>query len=1372
MYYADLDGDGFGDPNNSQLACEQPADYVLDNTDNCPAIANADQADLDNDGIGDVCDTDADGDGFDAPEDCNDFDPAINPGATEICDGIDNNCDDEVDEDGVCDSAVAIRINAGGPELNYDSKVFSADANFVGGKSFTNTSATVPTLYQTERSSNEQEFAYNVPVPAGTYLVRLHFAEIYFGATGGGGGGTGQRIFDVTMEDNLILDNYDINADVGPQTPTFQDFNVTVTDGTLNLFFSATAAVGGVNQPKLSALEIIGNTTIVDTDEDGIADDEDNCPTLANADQADLDNDGEGDVCDLDIDGDNVLNDDDCAPFDPTLSTEALYYADADGDGFGDPNDSQLACGQPVGYVLDNTDNCPAITNPDQADLDNDGEGDACDTDADGDGFNNDVDCDDFNATINPSATDIPDNGIDENCDGEDATTGGPVTLWLEAECATVGSNWNIVSDPSASNDSYVTIQSGNNSTVLAPADIPANQVEFTVDLANNQGGNYAIYARINAPSGSDDSFWVRVNGGNWIQWWQGLQTGGDFEWKEILDSPFALTAGTNTIEFAYREDGTLLDKLYISSAAGAPAGVGPEGVNCTITNNAPIAAFTANPLSGTAPLTVNFNASGSSDSDGNIVAYNWDFGPTTSTESSAQTNFTFTNPGTYVVSLIVTDNNGATSTNTSTVTITVDEVTVPDADNDGIPDATDNCPTNFNPGQTDLDNDGIGDVCDTDADGDGFVAGVDCDDFNAGINPDATDIPDNDIDEDCDGEDATTGTPFSLWLEAECATVGTNWNTIVDAGSGASNDTYVTVQSGNNSFTAAPLDIPANQVLFSVDLAGNPGGNYYVFARVNAPSNSDNSFWVRVNGGSWIEWWEDLNTANGFEWKEILNSPFALTAGTNTIEFAYREDGTLLDKLYISSAAGAPFSVGPEGVNCEDVNANPTAAFTANPLTGTAPLTVNFNASASSDSDGTIAAYNWDFGSATSTESSAQTSFIFTNPGTYVVSLVVTDNEGATSNNNASATIVVEPATAPDADNDGIPDATDNCPSLANPDQADLDNDGEGDVCDPDKDGDGFNAGIDCNDFDAAINPGATEICDGIDNNCDGQIDEGDVCGSCNYVTYNFNNFDDNWGIWNDGGSDARRSANDASFAFGGTGRPVRLRDNSTTSVMTTDDLDLTAYSELTVDFTYITASMDNSQEGFFLEVSIDGGASFTEIQEWNLVSEFENGTRYFEEVVIPGPFSSTTQLRFRCDASGNSDWVYIDNVGIDGCLAPEALIHTEGPNARTAKEKLAQVGTLEVNTELTEIPAELQLFPNPAIDQLNVRFGVTTLSDASLIITDLQGRRIKQQRLEKVRGLVETSLMVDRLPAGIYLLHVITPTGRQTEKFVVSKQ
>ncbi|WP_189362655.1 malectin domain-containing carbohydrate-binding protein, partial [Algibacter mikhailovii] len=151
----------------------------------------------------------------------------------------------------------ALRINAGGPAVDYQGETFIADQYFVDGKVFVNSNATVPVLYQSERSASPPVFGYNIPLANGTYEVSLYFAEIWWGATGGAEGGLGKRIFDVAIEGDTLLDNYDINADVGAQTAVVKTFTVTVTDGVLDMDFDATGS-DGVNQPKLSAIEILG----------------------------------------------------------------------------------------------------------------------------------------------------------------------------------------------------------------------------------------------------------------------------------------------------------------------------------------------------------------------------------------------------------------------------------------------------------------------------------------------------------------------------------------------------------------------------------------------------------------------------------------------------------------------------------------------------------------------------------------------------------------------------------------------------------------------------------------------------------------------------------------------------------------------------------------------------------------------------------------------------------------------------------------------------------------------------------------------------------------------------------------------------------
>ena len=125
----------------------------------------------------------------------------------------------------------------------------------------------------------------------------------------------------------------------------------------------------------------------------------------------------------------------------------------------------------------------------------------------------------------------------------------------------------------------------GSNSMDGPPADVASNQLSFTVSLAT--AGPRRLFARLRAPSGKNDSFWVRINGGPWIRWWEGLQTGNGFAWREIAGGPYTLPAGQVTITLAYREEGTQFDKLLLTTEA-APVGIGPVTSDCEAPDPAP----------------------------------------------------------------------------------------------------------------------------------------------------------------------------------------------------------------------------------------------------------------------------------------------------------------------------------------------------------------------------------------------------------------------------------------------------------------------------------------------------------------------------------------------------------------------------------------------------------------------------------------------------------------------------------------------------------------------------------------------------------------------------------------------------------------
>lgn len=294
-----------------------------------------------------------------------------------------------------------------------------------------------------------------------------------------------------------------------------------------------------------------------------------------------------------------------------------------------------------------------------------------------------------------------------------------------------------------------------------------------------------------------------------------------------------------------------------------------------------------------------------------------------------------------------------------------------------------------------------------------------------------------------------------------------------------------------------------------------------------------------------------------------------------------------------------------------------------------------------------------------------------------------------------------------------------------------------------------------------ATQDDGSCETCtDGELNGDETGVDcGGSLCapcsGGCTYENIDFNNFEGGFGIWNDGGSDCRINLSDQSRAYSAP-YCVRIRDNSNSAHMTTDDLNLTAYDELTVDFTFLALSMEPGED-FWLQVSTNGGSSYTTVAVWASGVDFENNVRSFENVVIDGPFSANTRLRFRCDASVNNDRIFLDDVNIDGC---------NGGNNRETELEVATLPTVQEDVLTID-----NLYPNPAKDEVTIRYDVRESKETTIQLFDMTGKQLEFIQLVPAIGTQETTIDVRRFEQGMYFLRVHVGDQSIIKKFVIAK-
>jgi len=153
-----------------------------------------------------------------------------------------------------------LRINAGGNEVIHNGHTFSADKYFDAGRSLDRPQTGLQDPFKTFRYSRSKEMGYHIPLENGVYTIKLHFAELWFGAKDGAMGGVGSRVFDVRLEDNILEDNLDIFSQVGAEAVLTQLYRINVTDGQLDIDFSSLVLDGGTRHPFINAIEIIASS--------------------------------------------------------------------------------------------------------------------------------------------------------------------------------------------------------------------------------------------------------------------------------------------------------------------------------------------------------------------------------------------------------------------------------------------------------------------------------------------------------------------------------------------------------------------------------------------------------------------------------------------------------------------------------------------------------------------------------------------------------------------------------------------------------------------------------------------------------------------------------------------------------------------------------------------------------------------------------------------------------------------------------------------------------------------------------------------------------------------------------------------------------
>jgi len=438
-----------------------------------------------------------------------------------------------------------------------------------------------------------------------------------------------------------------------------------------------------------------------------------------------------------------------------------------------------------------------------------------------------------------------------------------------------------------------------------------------------------------------------------------------------------------NTLYYVNKTNESLYSVSYSGgTVSGSPQlvnGPGSGGIDWTNkslffvasppANKPPTAAFGSTCTAGGCA----FDGSGSSDSDGSIVNYSWDFGDGSSAGTGVTTSHVYSQTGTYTVTLTVTDNGGLTNSVTHQVTINSlnKQISFVGAAHSAAGSSTSKSVT----------------IPSSASIGDTMVL----------VMTSAT-------------SNTWTG-PGSGWTQAGTtltnATIASSvWTRQVAAGDPGSKVTFTSPTNAKAVVSLAVYDGVSDSHPIDV-MAGS----------ADAGGTSHTTPSVAATAGDWVaSWWTD---------KSAAVSAWTAPSGVTQRDASY-DTGTSGRFSSLVADSGGPVAAGSYGgltattdtssdkaimwtiaLQPGSTNQSPVAAFTSS---CDSSGSCSFDGSGSTDPDGTVASYAWDFGDSGSA-STQKPNHAYASSGTYTVKLTVTDNGGATNTVSHQVTVTVPAA-------------------------------------------------------------------------------------------------------------------------------------------------------------------------------------------------------------------------------------------------------------------------------------------------------------------------------------------------------------------------